>query len=127
MLGCLSGLPLDVSEMLSCLQVFAVRVQWAQGYQTPAHLQPANGNTGGLPPATMTDLLAHKDPRTGLTPLMAAVTKGHLSVAQMVQPHSVLTPSQLWEAWHRRRNTTDSCQANILSNACIGSNCRWLL
>lgn len=73
--------------MLSCLQMFAVRVQWAEGYQAPARLQPADGNTDGLPPATMTDLLAYKDPKTGLTPLMAAVTKGHLSVAQMVQSH----------------------------------------
>lgn len=70
------------------LQVLAQRIRWSEGYQAPTSSQPANGSAAGIasPPATTTvsDLLEYRDPKSGLTPLMAAVVKGYLAVTRQV-------------------------------------------
>ena len=74
------------------LQVLAQRIRWSEGYQAPTNSQPAVHNpeahtSGGNTPAaatTVSELLDYREPKAGLTPLMAAVVKGYLAVTRQV-------------------------------------------
>lgn len=76
------------------LQVLAQRIRWSEGYQAPTNSQPAvgmaeaNTSRGSTPAAatTVSELLDYRDPKAGLTPLMAAVVKGYLAVTRQVWP-----------------------------------------
>ena len=72
------------------LQVLAQRIRWSEGYQAPTNSQPANGSaegsTSSAATTTVSELLEYRDPKSGLTPLMAAVVKGYLAVARQVHP-----------------------------------------
>lgn len=69
--------------ILSCHQVIAQRIRWSQGLQT-ATSQTAQGAGVSQESVTLSDLLEYHCPKSGLTPLMAAVVKGHLAVARQV-------------------------------------------
>ena len=76
----------------SSLQVLAQRIRWSEGDQAPTNSQPAVGSAGANTSAgntfaaatTVSDLLEYRDPKTGLTPLMASVVKGYLAVTRQV-------------------------------------------
>ena len=82
----------STSHIAFSVQVLAQRVRWSEGYQAPTNSQPAvgsaeaNTSTEGTPAAatTVSDLLEYRDPRTGLTPLMASVVKGYFVVVRQV-------------------------------------------
>ena len=63
--------------------MIAQRIRWSQGLQT-ATSQTAHGAGASHADVTLSDLLEYHCPKTGLTPLMAAVVKGHLAVARQV-------------------------------------------
>lgn len=69
--------------ILSCHQVIAQRIRWSQGLQT-ATSRTAHGAGASYEDVTLSDLLEYHCPKSGLTPLMAAVVKGHLAVARQV-------------------------------------------
>lgn len=60
--------------------MLAQRVRWSEG---SAAADASTGTTFAAA-TTVSDLLDYRDPRTGLTPLMAAVVKGYLAVARQV-------------------------------------------
>ena len=81
------ALHLTLQNRSHALQVLAQRTRWTEGYQPPTNSVPANDSTqGSTTPAatTLASLLEYQDPKSGLTPLMAAVVKGYLSVARQV-------------------------------------------
>lgn len=72
--------------VISSLQVLAQRIRWSEGYHAPTNSQPTAGNAdaGTSAGTTVSDLLEYREPKTGLTPLMAAALKGYLAVTRQV-------------------------------------------
>ena len=76
--------------------MLAQQIRWSQGLHPPTNSQPTrDASEAGSPPAatTVKDLLEFRCPKSGLTPLMAAVVKGHLSMTRQASPIRVLTHS----------------------------------
>lgn len=65
------------------VEVIAQRIRWSEGLQTS---DPQAGNHLSATPVaiSLTDLLEYHCPKSGLTPLMAAVVKGHLAVTRQL-------------------------------------------
>ena len=83
---------------LLLLQVLAQRVRWSQGIQPAASQSnasqiPADGSQSA--PVTFADLLDFRCPKSGLTPLMAAVVKGHFAMTRQV---FIVSKACLYEA-----------------------------
>lgn len=73
----------------AALQVLAQRIRWSEAYQAPTSSQPAHDSAEGSTSSaaiSVSDLLEYRDPKTGLTPLMAAVVRGNVRVARQVGP-----------------------------------------
>jgi len=67
------------------LQVIAQRIRWSQGLQAPTTTSNAPETSGPLATTTVADLLEFHCPKSGLTPLMAAVVKGHLAMSRQAR------------------------------------------
>lgn len=72
---------------MDAIEVLAQRVRWSQGVQPAASQSnasqiPADGSQSA--PVTFADLLDFRCPKSGLTPLMAAVVRGHFAMTRQL-------------------------------------------